>query len=345
MSESMRIRWCDQARGIGIFLVVIGHCFITLGKVTSVNYAIYSFHMPLFFILSGFVLKDNSSYRQFVIKRFRQIMIPAYLFAGTYTIAKKVIDFLILRKSITEFDIDICNVIKHILFFRDTSWSGWWFLPTLYVALLIVRAIIRIRGAIVRSLIVVTVFSFGIVYNAVLNMPLPFSAEIVPLAVLFVYMGYYLKNVYDKLCDCTFDVHRIYTPLFIVISFTWVICVCLIYKNKYHQNMWCYDITNVPLFILSGFCGTIMLCVLCMRMHGSYHIEKMGKISLHIFGIHYIFIYMIKLLVTAHPRIAGCNWISSFLLANIYAIGIIFICFELCVIRERMTEWLRKKNE
>jgi fucose 4-O-acetylase-like acetyltransferase len=46
-----RVGWIDFCKGIGIFLVVLGHI---LRDVIAVDY-IYSFHMPLFFFLSGLV--------------------------------------------------------------------------------------------------------------------------------------------------------------------------------------------------------------------------------------------------------------------------------------------------
>ena len=45
-----RIEWIDVSKGIGIILVLIGHISLNGG----LNKFIYSFHMPLFFILSGF---------------------------------------------------------------------------------------------------------------------------------------------------------------------------------------------------------------------------------------------------------------------------------------------------
>lgn len=54
LSATKRITEFDIAKGIGILLVVLGHCLPTD------NYwriFIYSFHMPLFFFLSGAVLK------------------------------------------------------------------------------------------------------------------------------------------------------------------------------------------------------------------------------------------------------------------------------------------------
>lgn len=52
-----RDRAIDIAKGIGIILMVIGH-FNDLDRTTS--HLIYSFHMPLFFIFSGYFLKNKT---------------------------------------------------------------------------------------------------------------------------------------------------------------------------------------------------------------------------------------------------------------------------------------------
>jgi acyltransferase len=54
---SERKGWIDWARAIGIWLVVFGH--LPGGNVAVTN-VIYAFHMPLFFFLSGFLLKPKS---------------------------------------------------------------------------------------------------------------------------------------------------------------------------------------------------------------------------------------------------------------------------------------------
>jgi fucose 4-O-acetylase-like acetyltransferase len=57
-----RIEWIDVARGIGIILVVYGHVLRGLISASAIDranpfwasdYAIYTFHMPLFFLLAG----------------------------------------------------------------------------------------------------------------------------------------------------------------------------------------------------------------------------------------------------------------------------------------------------
>lgn len=65
-----RIREYDVAKGIGIFLVIIGHNF-------SQGYThqfIYSFHMPLFLIISGALLSHNSNSIEIHITHFLRKM-------------------------------------------------------------------------------------------------------------------------------------------------------------------------------------------------------------------------------------------------------------------------------
>lgn len=53
----MRLRWIDSLRGFAIVLVTYGHALIGLGyRENPLRPFIYSFHMPLFFTISGFVL-------------------------------------------------------------------------------------------------------------------------------------------------------------------------------------------------------------------------------------------------------------------------------------------------
>lgn len=64
MSEAKRIKWLDCAKGMAAILVVAGHIargyleagiYVDYGRIMmTLHNVIYSFHMPLFFMLSGF---------------------------------------------------------------------------------------------------------------------------------------------------------------------------------------------------------------------------------------------------------------------------------------------------
>ena len=91
MSEK-RLRALDIAKGIAIILVVIGHAVpdatthmgIQSEGLAILNRLIYSFHMPLFFLISGYfvnTLAENQSRVSAIWKKFQRLMVP-YIFVG-----------------------------------------------------------------------------------------------------------------------------------------------------------------------------------------------------------------------------------------------------------------------
>ena len=59
-----RIPWLDQVKAISMYLVVLGHAVLPVNK-KGLFKIIYSFHMPLFFMLSGFVFNPDKYERIF----------------------------------------------------------------------------------------------------------------------------------------------------------------------------------------------------------------------------------------------------------------------------------------
>ena len=54
VSKKERLHWLDYSKTIGMYLVVLGH---VKDNTLLLKGIIYSFHMPLFFFLSGFLHK------------------------------------------------------------------------------------------------------------------------------------------------------------------------------------------------------------------------------------------------------------------------------------------------
>ncbi len=88
-----RIEWIDNAKGILIVLVVIGHICAWLAYDTYPMKWIYAFHMPAFFAVSGVLYRYSAKYRrpigESVLKLARQLLVPCvgfelfgYLFDG-----------------------------------------------------------------------------------------------------------------------------------------------------------------------------------------------------------------------------------------------------------------------
>lgn len=69
--NNSRIQWIDMAKGYGIVLVLLGHL-----HVNEMMVWIYSFHMPLFFFLSGYLFSVKSSFREFAAGKVRKLLVP-----------------------------------------------------------------------------------------------------------------------------------------------------------------------------------------------------------------------------------------------------------------------------
>ena len=89
-THSARIPWLDVARGIGIILVVVGHSLgglISAGHIADksflslIFFCIYTFHMPLFFVLSGLFVEPRleTGYRSFFSSLLVRIVYPYFL--------------------------------------------------------------------------------------------------------------------------------------------------------------------------------------------------------------------------------------------------------------------------
>ena len=83
----------DIARGIGILFVVLGHSIkqteVSAGWIRILTYVIYSFHMPLFFCLSGFVSSriltmDRKARIQYIGDRAWRLLIPYFTIGLIY---------------------------------------------------------------------------------------------------------------------------------------------------------------------------------------------------------------------------------------------------------------------
>lgn len=93
--ETKRIEYIDTLRGFAIFLVTLGHILENCGyRGQSLQNFIYSFHMPLFICISGFVVAYSFDRKlaktkeitikqtfSFILGKFKAIMLPYYMWA------------------------------------------------------------------------------------------------------------------------------------------------------------------------------------------------------------------------------------------------------------------------
>ena len=69
-----RIISVDYAKAIGIYLVVLAHTQLC----APLTNWIYVFHMPLFFLLSGYVFNNNPSFKEFINRKAKTLVFPYF---------------------------------------------------------------------------------------------------------------------------------------------------------------------------------------------------------------------------------------------------------------------------
>jgi len=200
-----RIEYLDIARGIGILLVVLGHN--DFGFVSSFfHQVIYSFHIPLFFFLSGYFINTALPFFDYFKKRFHSVLKP-YLF----TI------FLIYFASVSfekmGFQTALGRIIKSLYgtgYYID--WVALWFLPHLFVvslyAFIFIVLVTKLRnrwitwGILLLTLLVSTLFfrlfypfSISVLGKSYELYGLPFSLDLIFLCGFFFLLGNEIRQV------------------------------------------------------------------------------------------------------------------------------------------------------
>ena len=121
-----RISYIDMAKGIGILLVLIGHSeFPSTNLITWIS----SFHMPLFFILSGMLFSHTNIFQKewkvFVQKKAKSILIPYVAFSILSILASAILDFSSFPEYLWT------SLLQTISLYGI---SVLWFLPTLFIS-------------------------------------------------------------------------------------------------------------------------------------------------------------------------------------------------------------------
>lgn len=138
----------DICRGIGIILVVLGHAFKQTGETNTVFEVllsfIYSFHMPLFFLVSGFVAVKILDFQagkeriEFIKGRVLRLLVP-YFAVGLFYMPIK---FVLSRFAVKPYDFS--SAWKILL--GENPNTVLWFLYTLFWVSVISAYVVRRRN-------------------------------------------------------------------------------------------------------------------------------------------------------------------------------------------------------
>ncbi len=135
----IRIEFVDIAKIVGMFLIIYGHT-LRGGMLTT---WLYSFHVPLFFFLSGVTFHYESyQLKEFIMKRLKVLLFPFLIWALISIVIFTIIsDFVFVESSLC---FGKTNPFVNILMGYCDVNSPLWFLPCLFITELLMWFVIKI---------------------------------------------------------------------------------------------------------------------------------------------------------------------------------------------------------
>jgi acyltransferase len=121
----------DFLRVLGIVAVVVGHIGAWSGPIT--REAIYTWHVPLFFFLSGYLWSEGRGFVEEVKKRATTLLIPYVVWLGLAGL------WWLSQKQVV-YGVDIRKLLMGGSYIGG-EFAAFWFVTALFVAVVIVRAL------------------------------------------------------------------------------------------------------------------------------------------------------------------------------------------------------------
>lgn len=188
-----RVQWIDVVKGIGIILVIVGHsgCSQTILKY------IQSFHMPLFFVVAGYLFTEYQSTSD-LIRRKRVALLRPYCFYGLLNYAITVLRIAIKDGVNDELFHTAIRYIVGLVYSRGTWYwmpncSPIWFLTAMFVAVIVFNQIVKLKD-VYRYLLAGASFLIACVFCQIGLFKLPWNIDTALWSQPYLLLGYKLKQ-------------------------------------------------------------------------------------------------------------------------------------------------------
>ena len=345
--SSKRLPWLDMAKAYGMFLVYYGHFVEKIAEhqgylAETAAYKqykfIYAFHMPLFFILSGFVYKyKEQSLGSFIYQKVLTRIVPA-LFFNFFAIGIYFVDHIVRSNNGFGERYSVPTILINILTGYPFGNFLTWFLFCLFTVELLNHLIYPLTkdnlwkrcGLAIVTLIVG--YYLGLHQSINANLPFQglrtwyFNEALVGLS--FYQFGFILRQ--------SGMVEWFEKPLnrYVGLGLTLIVTVATFNLNQGPfldpRNMVALALTsygNLFLFSITAITGSLFVILLAISLPGIKGITFIGKSTLILLGMNFFFMDIAK------PMIGkiGLSIFENWLIVTVFCIGITLISFVVTV--------------
>ena len=278
--QNSRIAWIDTAKGLGLFLVVFGH-FLTIGTMQNLKTAIYAFHVPMYFILAGWLMKPkNQKFLPFLKDKFFRLLLPAIVY------------LLICLPLAVKLQLDAGESVRSILYttfyFKGKLYfnAPVWFLIAMFEVLVIAK-VIRLDKYKTWGKLLTSIVCFGLAYVLYKVYRIPyFGIDKAILCLGFYSLGSVLKSIY-----CHIKSKDLVTFICIICTMLWLLFSALM---KQQPSIYLFRLDNFFYFLITGVCGSIMWFKISSILCNLTFLSKFGQSTLFILGTHYYWYQFVR---------------------------------------------------
>lgn len=287
-NTSNRIAWIDYAKGIAILLVIVGHTIRNF----YIRSIIFSFHMPIFFILSGYTFRPSKNIKDFLRKTknsFKGLIIPAYCIW---------IIRLILYYAVNHIKYSASEIFYSALYASGVqintngiaipAFGMIWFLVVLFWIRVLYDIIhLLIRNEKIRIIVIFIISELGIIIGK--KQFLYFSFDIA-LAVLIIFFTGYIINTKKILISGKWLSDKIIFVSFFI--WTGLLGLCFIHHTHFEiaSRDYPFNFSSI-IMAIAGSLVFISVCIWLSSLKGFFDpitqlISTVGRFSLIMFAVH-----------------------------------------------------------
>ncbi len=272
-----RVDYIDVAKGLGICLVIWGHLFTYGSQISSI---IFSFHMPLFFFLSGMVYNPNKNtcFKECLKRKVRSVLVPYIVFL---CIGLGIT--LIIPTWRKELNIDVLKQQLLIGAPEALHVGQVWFLICLFEVELVFyffhKYVIKNNRFMTVCILLFTIWlanNISIVWPHCYAGRLPLKLDSMIMAFSFYSIGFLLKDIFNDKDFVKKNIILIIPLLYFVLhSYTngWVNIAICAYNNLYY-------------YLFFSLLGTFVIIYISQVLKKSKLLSYIGRNSLVIFSLH-----------------------------------------------------------
>lgn len=322
-NENKRLPWVDMAKGIAIILVVCGHTDVVP---LSLNEWLSWFHLPVFFVISGFLMarsgqRTGNAQAGTVIKGYlRSLMIP-YLW---FSFGALIIDYLKCVLGRMDFGEANLHLVQTVTL---RGYSVLWFLPALCIGKILVFFVTKKMKPVVAA-VVLSIVTVGLFYCRMLG-----NNVIVLGTVLYLVTKWCLAASFVA-WGMTFEkrLSEENGGFCVQALLGWVVLVCIVAVSKIFglQSMNDLKVTYMSLYIAIGTLGSLALLFICKSLSELKALCFLGRNSLIIMctHLHFYVMYLALKLLKLFPIVFGNMYlgvITVVVLTLIFEVPVIYI--------------------